>query len=93
MEKLIPSLVNECESRTPETKDQPISFRAKKMNQGKFYYELTHGVYYLMLLDGEFQEFTTYQEMVLFVEDPHAEFIKVTPENWHRLYEEGVFHQ
>ncbi|WP_067986283.1 hypothetical protein [Neptuniibacter pectenicola] len=61
------------------------------MNQGKYYYEFNHGVYYLMLLDGEFQEFRSYQDMVSFVDDPASIFVEVTLENWHRLYEEGAF--
>jgi hypothetical protein len=63
------------------------------MNQGKYYYEFNHGVYYLMLHDGDFQEFRTHDSMVSFVDDPAAKFIEVTPENWHRLYEEGAFFQ
>jgi hypothetical protein len=70
-----------------------LTFLGQAMNQGKYYYEFNHGVYYLMLHDGDFQEFRTHDSMVSFVDDPAAKFIEVTPENWHRLYEEGAFFQ
>lgn len=59
------------------------------MNQGKYYYEHDHGVYYLMEPDGEIQEFSNHRDMFSYVDDPSALFIEVTAQNWQRLYDSG----
>lgn len=63
------------------------------MDQGKHYYEIIQGMFYLHDDDGEIQGFSSHHDMVAYVDDPDAEFVEVNDQNWLRLYREGVFHQ
>lgn len=60
------------------------------MTSGTYYYEYSHGQYYLWV-DGTIEHFYTRAEMVAFIAEKNVNFVQVTPENWEKLEKAGVF--
>lgn len=55
-----------------------------------YYYEYSHGQYYLWI-EGQIEHFFTRGEMVAFIDEKNVNFVQVTPDNWEKLEKAGVF--
>lgn len=54
------------------------------------YYEVNRGSFQIMD-EGAVLDFPSLQALKTYFDDPTICFVLVTPENWQRLYDDGVF--